>query len=157
RVQPATKLTSGVSWFVRPLVAADAVAFYLYKLLVPMSYTVDYGRTPRFVVESRAVCWTWIAMFLLAVLAWRAWRVRPVLAAGIVCFVAALVPVLGLIQFDFQEYSTVGDHYVYTAMLGAALVMADLLPRLRWTTATVVAAVVLVPLAARSIAQTRHW
>ncbi len=39
-------------------------------------------------------------------------------------FVAGLLPVLGLVPFAFQAYSTVADRYVYIAMLGPALALA---------------------------------
>ena len=35
-----------------------------------------------------------------------------------------LLPVLGLIPFDFQHYSTVADRYAYLAMLGPAIALA---------------------------------
>src|SRR2546429_5289362 len=33
--------------FMRPLVATDALAFYLFKLIFPLHLAPDYGRTPR--------------------------------------------------------------------------------------------------------------
>jgi tetratricopeptide (TPR) repeat protein len=40
---------------------------------------------------------------------------------------AGLLPVLGLMPFRFQEYSTVADHFLYLAMLGPALAIGALL------------------------------
>ena len=55
---------------------------------------------------------------------WGRRRVAWIGAAAAV-FVSGLVPVLGLIPFDFQyHYSTVADRYVYLALLGLALGMA---------------------------------
>jgi tetratricopeptide (TPR) repeat protein len=42
-------------------------------------------------------------------------------------FVAGLLPVLGLVPFDFQFYSTVADRYAYISMFGPAIVVTDLL------------------------------
>ena len=44
------------------------------------------------------------------------------LAAGI--FIVALLPTLGFVPFDFQNYSTTTDHYLYVPMLGVALLVA---------------------------------
>jgi tetratricopeptide (TPR) repeat protein len=40
-------------------------------------------------------------------------------------FVAALLPVLGLIRFNYQGLSTVTDHYLFAAMLGPALAVGS--------------------------------
>jgi protein O-mannosyl-transferase len=42
--------------WIRPLIAGDALAFYLGKLVVPVSMCVHYGRTPSSVLES-GVAW----------------------------------------------------------------------------------------------------
>jgi hypothetical protein len=49
--QPSTLLTDPAPLHWRPIVAGDAIAFYLLKLLWPASLGVDYGRTPRFTIE----------------------------------------------------------------------------------------------------------
>jgi hypothetical protein len=36
----------------RPIVALDAVAFYLWKLVWPWRLLVDYGRTPQWLIEG---------------------------------------------------------------------------------------------------------
>jgi Flp pilus assembly protein TadD len=46
------------------------------------------------------------------------------MAVGMLVIVIALLPVLGMVPFDFQIYSTVADHYLYLPMLGVALVVA---------------------------------
>ena len=51
-------------------------------------------------------------------------------ALGALIALAALLPVLGLVPFTFQEWSTVADRYMYLAMLGAALAVGTLLARL---------------------------
>ena len=40
------------------------------------------------------------------------------------CWWPASLPVLGLVPFAFQAYSTVADRYMYIAMLGPALALA---------------------------------
>jgi len=47
----------------------------------------------------------------------------------VVLFVLAPLPVLGLVKFDYQYFSTVSDRYVYVGMLGAALAAALLVAR----------------------------
>jgi tetratricopeptide (TPR) repeat protein len=107
----------------RPLIAGDALAFYLYKLVCPFALTIDYARPPEAVAPT-----TWI---------WFAWLV-PVGLAGtlallphrriwlwaLAIFVVSLLPVSGLISFLFQMYSTVSDRYVYLALLGPSLAAA---------------------------------
>ncbi len=126
-VQPASYRLLAVPIWGRPLIAVDALAFYLYKLVWPLRLCLDYGRTPREVLSlaPHYAYWTWILpVGLFAILVWNRRRWPRVFAAAIV-FVAALLPVLGLIRFNYQGISTVTDHYLYLAMFGPALALAS--------------------------------
>ncbi len=128
-VQETHELTTGVSLWLRPLVAADASAFYLAKLIAPIRLTVDYGRTPRFVVSSGWIYVSWLLPAVLAVLLWLLRRQFTLLIPAAVLFVVALAPTLGIVPFQFQEKSTVADHYLYLPLLGASLGAANVLAR----------------------------
>jgi hypothetical protein len=147
----------------RPLVALDALAFYLGKIAWPAHLTVDYGRYPKLVVESGRVWFTWITPVTVGVITWFLRRRVPVLATGAAMFVAALLPVLGLVPFDFQQYSTVADHYLYVPMIGIGLAAAGVLARVPRgrslaTVATGCAAgIIVLTSGARSVDQTKRW
>ena len=157
--QPAD-WASPVALWQRPLVATDAVAFYLAKLAWPARLCVDYGRRPAAVVAGGAIYWTWVApATVLAALAWR--PSRP-LAAAAALFALPLVPVSGLVPFDFQFYSTTADHYLYLPMIGVAVAACWGLVRLgdrtgRIAGGSAATAVVLVALAARTAVQMPVW
>ena len=158
KFQPAHELTTAAPVYLRPLVAADAWAFYLYKLTVPLTYALDYGRTPREVVRAGHVWFTWLAPLLVFAVAFALRRRAPLVWLGALMFVIALLPVSGLARFDFQEYSTVGDHYAYLALAGAAVAAAALLDRARGRAVpAVLSALILAALGARSFAQTWNW
>lgn len=155
--QPAAGLTPAPIP-IRPLIAADALAFYLGKVFVPVGMTVDYGRTPSAVVQSGQIWWTWLAPAgAVAVAGWWAFKrqQRAPLAAFVV-FAAAPAAVLGLAPFLFQFYSTTADHYLYVAMLGPAVAATWLLAR-AGRVGRVVAGVALVALALLSIRQAGVW
>ena len=112
-------------WF-RLLVSVDTIGFYLYKLFMPVSLCIDYGRSPGFLWEGGWIEMLWsipLAM-LAATLAFR--RAGPVVwtAAGV--FVVSLLPVSGLLPFEFQIYSTPDDRYVHAALIGAGIAVAAL-------------------------------
>jgi tetratricopeptide (TPR) repeat protein len=78
------------------------------------------------------------------------------LAAAAAVSAAALLPVLGLVPFHFQFFSTVADHYLYLAMLGPGLAAGWAVTR--WPRPAGAAAVVALALcAAGTAAQLRHW
>jgi len=115
----------------RVITAGAAVWFYLGKLAWPHPLIFIY---PRWEMRADQVM-SWVpvaALVFSTVLLWRVreTRWRPV-AMMLACFVAALVPVLGLVDHYFLRYSFVGDHFQYLAsmaplaLLGAALVSAD--------------------------------
>ncbi len=111
----------------RPIIAGDALAFYAMKVLAPVApLTIDYGRTPAYVL---AHSWAYanavaVAAFLLLAIAWyRKGRLRwPLVALAL--FIAGAFPVLGLVPFYFQSYSTVADRYVYLSLIGLGYAVA---------------------------------
>ena len=106
----------------RPFIAADALAFYLAKLALPLGLAAEYGRSPERALAGGAIWFTWLVPAALALAVLVVPRLRPWRAAAAV-FVAGLIPVLGLIPFAYQQYSTVADRYAYLAMLGPALAL----------------------------------
>jgi hypothetical protein len=171
----------------RPFIAADALAFYFYKLFWPARLSFIYNRAPQAVISHGWFWWTWIvpaaaAVLVLLPLFTRKTRkmpgsTRPAAALAIFCL--AVFPVLGFVPFDFQQFSTTADHYLYLAMLGPALAVAlalksrpfDGFDRLtaggsdpltagrfdRLTAGRAVCIVVLAALGVRSFFQSRHW
>ncbi|MBX7167157.1 MAG: tetratricopeptide repeat protein [Pirellulales bacterium] len=141
----------------RPLIAADALAFYAYKLALPLGLGADYGRSPRLVLSQGWLWWTWLVPVGAVVLAGlsrqrRAWWLALLLVA------LAVSPVLGLVPFGFQLYSTVADRYLYLGMLGPALALAILLSSARrQLLAGALAVFVLALLAVQSFRQTGYW
>lgn len=113
----------------RPLIAGDALAFGLGKIVWPMPLAIDYGRTPSWLLAHPWVCLTVLVPLILVVIAWRLHRKNSWLLACLGLFAAALLPVSGLVPFAFQEYSTVADRYYSLALLGPALGLAFLLTR----------------------------
>jgi tetratricopeptide (TPR) repeat protein len=119
-VQPAELTRVQVPLLGRPLIAGDAIAFYVGKLVVPTSLCVAYGRTPRVVLADAPapILAGLVAIAFAGVILLphgRGWRLPLVL------FVIPLVPVLGFTAFVFQNHSTVADRYAYLAILGPAL------------------------------------
>jgi tetratricopeptide (TPR) repeat protein len=164
--QPPADLVPQVNVLLRPLIAADALTIYLYKLLIPLGLTLDHGRRPDIVVARGYLWFTWLAPLAAASILWVVYRriklSDPAKAALIV--VAAIVPliclapVLGLKSFDFQQYSTVAEHYLYPAMVGPALLIAALLARPAMRPNVIaVSTILLLALAGVSHVQTYYW
>lgn len=112
-----------VPLWIRPLVAADALAFYTWKVVWPTGLSADYGRAPDVVLSAGWLWWTWIGPVALAALL----ACVPTLRIYLVplgVFIAALLPTLGLVPFNFQVVSTVADRYAYLALIGPAMAMA---------------------------------
>ena len=156
-VQPDTFLAFEPPVWARPLIAGDAVFFYLYKLFFPFQFGPDYGRAPQYVLEHKWVFLTGLAPFALCGWLWIKRREYSWLVTAVGLFVIALLPVMGLISFGFQRYSTVADRYVYLAMLGPALALAWGLARSKKKVAVICAAIVLALLLLRSVWLVPQW
>jgi tetratricopeptide (TPR) repeat protein len=126
RVQPATAVLLPPAWQ-RPALAGSSIAFYLYKFAVPTRLAFDYDWRPMkmwaepwFVPTGVATLAVLLILFLVGKRRW------PWVAAAVLVFVAALLPVLGLTRFTMQYFSTVSDHYLTLALLAPALLLARL-------------------------------
>lgn len=107
----------------RPFIAGDALAFYLYKLIVPLGLGMDYGRSPVFVMQQWWLYLTWLFPLALAVgTLFLKKRVPLLVSFGV--FAVSLLPVTGFVWFMFQFYSTVADHYLYMPMLGVVMAVS---------------------------------
>ncbi len=167
--QPAELNTHVVTPLLRPLVAFDAIAFYMTKIGWPARLTIDYARHPQAILASGAIWWTWLlpaAVAATAIAIYRKTHRVPISVIGLIVAVLATLPVLGLATFDFQLYSTVADHYLYLPMVGIGLFVAAIFAALstavgslavtRWSPAVVLALVV-VALGIRASRQTAVW
>jgi protein O-mannosyl-transferase len=153
-VQPAADVTPVPLW-ARPLVAMDALGFYLAKLAAPVGLTNNYGRTPQFIIARGTIYYAWIIPAAVAAALALARSRR--LTAAVLLFIAGVLPVLGLTTFLYQQFSTVADRFVYLSMLGPAAGVAFILSR-RWTRGSVIlAAAVLVVLGVMTVRQSLVW
>jgi Flp pilus assembly protein TadD len=106
------------SWPERVATAGDAIWFYLGKLLWPHPLIFIY---PRWHIDagSWVACLPLLAALVLLFVLWQnrgTWS-RPYFFA-FATFVAALLPVLGLVDGFFWRYSLVSDHFQYLASMG---------------------------------------
>jgi tetratricopeptide (TPR) repeat protein len=154
-VQPAADVYRPPIWG-RPIVALDAIAFYIRKLVVPAHFVIDYGRSPDWLI-SRPSTWVPAGGAALAIIILILYRRRiPRFTAAAAISIGSLLPVLGLVPFNFQYFSTVADRYTYLAMLGVAIAVVlfvAAIPR----TGGILIAFLIAALAFSSNRQTRVW
>jgi tetratricopeptide (TPR) repeat protein len=141
----------------RALIALDTLAFYLYKLVVPLWLCPDYGRSPQWVLGRQELYYTWVAPVVLLAVVWYFRKATRWPLACVLLFVAALLPTLGLIPFDYQRYSTAADRYLYLAMLAPAAAVAFALARRPRPAYFAAVGVVCVALAVLAHLQSYRW
>ncbi len=116
---------------IRPLIAAAAILFYAWKLLVPLHLLPIY---PLWSVALDSLIW-WLPLVALAsitlALAPMRRRLDGLAKFGLVFFVALLLPSLGIVAFGNLAVTYVSDHYVYVASIGFFLVIALALDSVR--------------------------
>lgn len=153
--QPSDSMQIAWPIWTRPLIATDALAFYLKQLVFPLHFAIDYGHSPPRIIDAGQLYWTWIPVAIvgLVLFARPMWRV-PRTAAAISLVV--LLPVLGLVPFGFQMFSTTADRYAYLAMLGPAIFFGWVLTRTP-RIAYVAAGAILVVLSSLTWHQAGYW
>jgi Flp pilus assembly protein TadD len=162
QAKPSELALVHVSLWFRPFVAGDALAFYLYKILIPFNFCADYGRSPDYVMAHGWGYVNWLIPAALGLCLWTVRRRWPVPAVAFGVFVVALLPVLGFVTNTFQLFSTVADRYVYLPLVGPALLLAWWLARLdpkkpEGQGVGVACAVVIALLARASISTSTPW
>ncbi|MGC3969486.1 MAG: hypothetical protein QM775_19625 [Pirellulales bacterium] len=139
----------------RPLVAGDAYAFYLKKLVWPFDMAFDYGRTPHLVRELSTFRLAWMLPVVVG-LALSLLPRRRIWLGCYLIFIVALLPVSGLVPFLYQSISTVADRYMYVPMFGFGLLLATWVASRRSRAVPIaLSAVVLGLLVPRTIEQCR--
>ena len=108
----------------RPLIALDAIGFYVLKMIWPYPLSADYGRrpdiawaTPSMMIATGIAA---IAAFIALIIQIRR-DARYRIAA---LWLVLLLPVLGFVSFAYQRISTVADHYDYLPLAVIAAVVA---------------------------------
>jgi len=153
--QPNTHQAWQPELWQRFLVGGNVLSFYLAKLLWPYSLTPDYGRTLQSVLADAP--WLYLVAPLPVVLPVVIYRFGRRYLAPALIFGAALLPVSGLMLFDFQQISTVADRYLYLAMLGPALAVGWGLARYGSKRVWLVFLAVIALLSAKAAAQVWVW
>ena len=97
--------------------AGAVVWFYLYKAILPLDLAFVY---PQWHVDAGRLLW-WLPLataLTITALLWmyrKTWARPLVFAWGFFCI--ALVPVMGLVDVGFMQYSLVADHYQHIAII----------------------------------------
>jgi Tfp pilus assembly protein PilF len=113
----------------RGLIALHSLSFYLNKLVIPYPLIPDYSHTPQALVANLRGLWLGaIPATILLLLGAAFVRRAPWFTAGVVVFALGGVTTLGLISYDYQNYSTGADRYAYLSVFGAAIVVAYAIP-----------------------------
>jgi protein O-mannosyl-transferase len=142
----------------RFVIAGYALFFYLQKLILPFPLAACYGYSPTIVIAS---WFSYIALVLciafIYLLVIKRHKV-PDLFASVFIIVVCLLPVLGLIPFEYQQFSVVADRYIYMAFIGVALLMPALVKCLQDNSfLKITGVIVLGVLSILTIKQTATW
>ncbi len=116
-----------IPFFQRFIIYADSIIFYLYKAIAPFSSTASYGRTPQFVLGSS---FAWLSPLILAGIIVALYFLNKKFkgfAVPFIIFILAILPVSGLLSFNFQYWSTVADRYMYVSLFAFAWIFAEAL------------------------------
>lgn len=158
RTQSMLQVTNHFSFWTRPLLAGDALSFYLSKVFVPLLVGPDYGRSPSVVLSQWWGYATWIfptvIVFVLMYL-----RGRNGLWYSAAAFVAivAVSPYLGFVYMQAHQASMVSDRYMYLAMLGPALGLSYAVSMARRSWLPVLSILALIVSGWLSRRETKYW
>ncbi len=144
-------------WSFRPLIACHAIGFYICKIFYPTGFAVDYGVRPINVALSHASIPVASISAAILLLPLRLRKHRAICFIAIIIFLAGVFPVLGLVPFGFQFYSTVADRYVYVSMMAISLAAALCVVRLKPRFAMVAVGLLVACLALQSFRYATMW
>lgn len=109
----------------RFLIAGRALCFYVSKLVWPLDLTTIYPRWQVDASEPWQYAFPITAISIVAIL----WWLRRPLGKGpliaVLTFAVGLVPVLGLVDFNFMKLAFVADHLQYLPSIGVLALIAS--------------------------------
>ncbi len=121
-----------IAFWQRPFAWLDSIVFYLYKIVYPYHLGTSYTLSPKFI----SVQWWFYPLALvplaLGYLLWLGRKTHPIFVFAAVLFITGFFTTSGFVDFSFQKFSLVADRYVYFAMIGVALAVANLADRKYW-------------------------
>ncbi len=142
-----------LSLWERPLVFLQALGFSIGKVIWPVGFTPDYGRS---IANLKAHPWLYASALWVLPVIFLVWKKKEFRAPLIVVLVSFL-PYSGLMSFGFQEISTVADRFFYASFLGIAWIGALGLQNLPGVQRKGIAVGLLATLAALSFYQSGFW
>lgn len=129
----------------RPLIIWDTYSFYIWKFLLPIGLSADYGRTPERLLEWALYqeIWFWLPLFCIAIgkFYWKRWTELMVF---VILWVVPIIPISGLVQFNYMRIATVADHYFVPSLPAMGFLFATILIRFnnKWVKGAFVAILV---------------
>ncbi|NQZ00387.1 MAG: tetratricopeptide repeat protein [Bdellovibrionales bacterium] len=157
-LQPSSRLEFDYGFFERIQTAMASLGFYVYKTLWPVGLSPDYGLTPPKLM-NHPMNWLFylLGSTVMAGLVFSAIRKNRA-ALGLTLLTGGLLPVLGLVPFEYQNISTVADRYMhFVPMLGVGLVLVSVVEGYFSDLTKQITITLAVALAALSFMQTRNW
>ena len=116
----------------RPFAWLDSIVFYLYKIIYPYHLGTSYTLSPKFITQQWWFYPLALVPFALGYFLWLRRKTQLILVFAVVLFVAGFFTTSGFVSFSFSRYSLVADRYIYFAMIGTALVVANLVDKKHW-------------------------
>jgi len=152
----------------RLFIAARALWSYVATFAAPLRLAPIYPHweVAPFAASPAALVW-WGALLASVAAAIVLFRIRRRIDGltwwGLAQSFLAVLPILGLVSFNYQKYSYVADHYLYLACIGGGVAMAQ--TAARWTTRggaarraqTIAAVTLLAACSALSYREASHW
>jgi len=118
----------------RPFVVATAAWHYVSTFLAPVDLAIVYprwkvpgagglGSNPKWLLAPLG--WMVVAGLVL----WQWGRIDGMVKWGVAQFFLIVSPALGVIPYNYQQYSFVADHFLYLATIGGALAVGRAVER----------------------------
>lgn len=90
---------------------------------MPYPLAACYGYEPELILSNKFIYLSAFFSIAIALIVFAKRKSQPLLFSGFAIITVCVLPVLGLIPFEYQKHSTVADRYVYFGMLGLAVLV----------------------------------
>lgn len=119
--QPNESIYAATTLWQRSIIMGNVFLTYFLKLLLPYPLVACYGNTPVTILNKNFSIIALVIVLCIFIFLFINRNRYRMLFAGFIIIVICILPVSGIVPFEYQKHASTADRYMYFAIIGVTL------------------------------------